>query len=76
MEISEHAKQRYAERIKNLNHQEAKRFVADNSDMIYDDIIKMMKSAKLVYSGASIVDSNDSKNIDILINDTWIIIYE
>jgi hypothetical protein len=76
LKISEHAKQRYAERIENLDYQEAKRYVANNSDMICERISKMMEYAKLVYSGASIVDSNNSKDVDILINGTWILIYE
>ena len=76
MKITEHAKQRYAERIKKLDTNEAKRFVIANSDMICDHIEKMMQYAILVYKGASLADSNNSKDVSIYIKDSWILIYD
>lgn len=52
MNISKHARIKYVERIKEIdNQQERNQYIAQNTDMIDEHILKMFDKAKFVYRG-------------------------
>lgn len=52
MNISKHARLKYVERIKEIaNQQEKNQYIAQNTDMIDEHILKMFNQAKFVYRG-------------------------
>ena len=52
MNISKHARLKYVERIKEItNQQEKSQYIAQNTDMIDDHIVKMFNQSKFVYRG-------------------------
>lgn len=75
VDISKHAKERYAQRIKNKDdHSDMAVFIANHEKDITDNINKMVKYGKKIYSGRSI---KDPKVItDIFVKDTWVVIVD
>lgn len=52
MNISKHARMKYIERIKEIeNQQERNQYIAQNTDMIDEHILKMFNQAKFVFRG-------------------------
>lgn len=52
MNISKHARTKYIERIKEIdNQQERNQYIAQNTDMIDEHILKMFNQAKFVFRG-------------------------
>ena len=72
--ISNHAKERYVERVKDKDEKSTIAvYVAQHEEMICKDINKMLEYAKLIYTGPS--QSVSSKEIiDVYINGLWTII--
>ena len=74
--ISNHAKQRYAERIMGKDDKtDVNRFITLNEEKISTDINKLIHFGKLIYSGASSRD-NRGKVIDVYSKDCWIILVD
>lgn len=71
--ISQHAKERYAERIMNKTHPtDISIYTNDNSEKINSDINKMIEYGELIYSG-----KNENDQItDIYLKDLWIILID
>ena len=69
--ISEHARERYAERVKDKEGLEIKQYVAVNRERIDQEITKLAEHAKAVYSGPS---SEDNKTIIMLVQGSWVLL--
>lgn len=77
MKVSNHAQERYAQRIRDINDTtDIKSYIAKNSEVINENIEMMIKYGTLVYQGANLIDQTTSSNVSIYINHTWIIIYD
>lgn len=75
MNISQHAKERYAERIMGReNKTDISVFISQHQQKIADDIEKMIVYGKLIYSGKSIKNPNTKS--DVYIKDKWVIIHD
>ena len=73
--ISQHAKERYAERIMSREDKCGVHiFIANHEDKIAKDITKMIEYGEKIYSGKSLKDKN--KNCDIYLCDLWVIIVD
>lgn len=74
--ISEHAKQRYAERIMDREDKtDAALFVSQHQQKIQEDINKMVEFGEVIYTGVSTSDNN--KNVvDVILNGHWVIIVD
>ena len=72
--ITEHAKQRYAERIMDRDGKtEVAVFVSQHQQKIQEDIGKMIDFGEIIYTGVSTSDYN--KNVvDVILNGHWIVI--
>lgn len=71
--ISQHAKERYAERIMDKTHPtDIAVFVNENNTKINTDINKMIEYGKLVFSGKN----ETNKIMNVYINDLWIILVD
>ena len=76
MEISEHAKQRYAERIMEKTDKiSISTFITTHEDKIRTDIEKMVEYGNLIYTGISTSQYN-KEIVDVYLKDTWIIIID
>lgn len=76
LKISQHAKERYAERIMDKdNKADINVFIANNEPKIKNDISKMIEYGQLLFSGKPI-DLYNRQPVDIFLNGTWIIIVD
>lgn len=76
LKITEHAKQRYAERIMDKNDKnEIAVFIANNTDKISEDISKMIEYGQLIYQGVSNHEFN-KQPVKIYLKDTWVVIVD
>ena len=76
LKITEHAKQRYAERIMDKNNKnEIAVFIANNTAKISEDISKMIEYGQLIYQGVSNHEFN-KQPVKIYLKDTWVIIVD
>lgn len=74
--ISNHAKQRYAERIMDKEETiEVNIFIARNEDKIKNDILKMIEFGEIIYEGISL-NENNKKNTLVCLNGSWIILID
>lgn len=74
--ITEHAKQRYAERImEKVNKSDVAIFIANNEQKITDDISKMIEYGQFIYQGVSAYEFN-KQPVRIYLNGTWVIILD
>jgi hypothetical protein len=74
--VSNHAKQRYAERIMDKDEKiDVNRFVTLNEDKIIIDLNKMIEHGELIYSGKSSRD-NRGNVIDVYAKNCWIILVD
>lgn len=74
LNISQHAKERYAERIMGKENKiEISEYVAQNEEKIKKDISKMIEFGSIIYSGKS-TNVNNKGEVNVYIKDTWIII--
>ena len=60
--ITDHAKERYVERIMNAEKVDIPRMVDQYNDKIYDDITKMVKFGDLVYTGINPAQKHRKNN--------------
>ena len=78
--ISQHAKERYAERIKDINDRSTIAvYVVQNEEKITNDISKMIEYGELLYSGKNITNQSNNKLetfISVYLNGLWIIIVD
>ena len=75
MNITKHAKERYAERIMGRdNKTDVAVFVAQHEQKIKGDIEKMIAYGKLVYEGKSLKQQNSKTQV--WVKDLWVIIYD
>lgn len=73
--ISQHAKERYAERIMSREDKCGIHiFISDHEEKIAKDIVKMIKYGEKIYSGKSLKDKN--KNCDVYLCDLWVILID
>lgn len=75
--VTKHAKERYAERIMNKKDKlEINRYIAENENKIIENITKMVKYGKIVYTGNNPrKDKNGSTiKVNIYANKSWVLI--
>ena len=71
--ISQHAKERYAERIMDKTHPtDIHIYISDNENKIITDINKMIEFGELIHSGKN----EDNKLIDVYLKDLWIVLVD
>lgn len=71
LNVSAHAKQRYAERVACKDQEDVKAWVAQNNEKIERDISELVNHGKCVYQGKK---SDTRKPVDVIVNGTWIIL--
>lgn len=76
--ITDHAKERYVERIMNAEKVDIPRMVDQYNDKIYDDITKMVKFGDLVYTGINPAQKHRKNNtlVNIYLCNNWIVILD
>lgn len=75
--VSEHCKQRYAERIMNKEDRtEAARFVFDHEDKIINDINKLVAYGKMIYRGVPSNRKAETSTLDVYLNGSWILLVD
>ena len=75
--ISNHAKQRYAERIMGKDDNiDINRFVTLNEEKIQIDISKMINYGKHIYTGRQIQKDGKGNILDVFLKDTWVILVD
>ncbi len=75
--VSAHAKERYARRIMNKDDEnEIKRYAIENSDKIISDINKMIEYGKEIYNGRKVDKNNKDTIISVYVKDTWVILVD
>lgn len=76
IKISQHAKERYAERIMERETKiDITSYILQNEQKIKEDIFKMIEYGFLLYSGKSTSDYN-KQIVDVFLNGTWVIIID
>lgn len=77
LKFSNHAKERYAERIMDKETKlEVNVFIQEHEKKIKEDITKMIQYGTLLYSGKPTSDIYDKRPVDIYQNGLWIIIVD
>jgi len=78
LKISNHAKERYAERILDKDDKnEINKFIVNNEEKIFTDISKMIEYGELIYSGSPINKKAINANIcDIYMRHNWVVIVD
>lgn len=77
LKFSNHAKERYAERIMDKETKlEVNVFIQEHEEKIKSDITKMIQYGTLLYSGKPTSDIYDRRPVDIYQNGLWIIIVD
>lgn len=74
--ISNHAAQRYSERIMDKEGIDANRFITLNEDKIKTDINKMIEHGDLIYSGKQSQKEGKGKVIDVYLQNCWVILVD
>lgn len=73
MQISKHAKERYAERIRHKSETaDIAQYIALNEDTIRENIEKMVKYGDVIYDGESA--KQKGKRVKMYLKDMWVII--
>lgn len=74
--ISEHAKQRYSERIMDkTDKNEIMRSAVTNAEKIEEDINKMIEYGEELYTGKSVSEYNNN-TVTVVLSGTWVIIVD
>ena len=74
--ISQHAKQRYAERIRNKDEIiEINTFVVQHEDKIKEDINTMIERGEIIFEGKQDYTTNNNI-VQVFLKDTWVIIVD
>lgn len=75
MKVTQHAKERYAERIMTKeNKTDVAVYISRHEEDIGIDIEKMIAYGKLIYSGKSL--KNGSGKSEVYVKDLWVVIYD
>lgn len=75
--ISNHAKQRYAERIMGKDDNiDINRFVTLNEEKMQIDINKMINYGELIYTGRQTQKDGKGNVVDVFLKDTWVILVD
>lgn len=75
MQITKHAKERYAERImEKTDPRDINLFISQNEEKIRTDIEKMMQYGTLLYSGKTTCGKSGSNPVNVYQNDLWILL--
>ena len=75
--ISNHVKQRYAERIMGKdNKNDVNRFVAENDLKIKQDIHKMVQYGELIYQGKQSQKDGKGNVLSVYLRDCWIVLVD
>ena len=74
--ISNHAKQRYAERIMGKEDIDVNRFVTLNEEKIKTDINKLIQYGEMIYSGKQSQRDNKGNVIDVYLKDCWVVLVD
>jgi len=73
--ISNHAKQRYAERIMGKDDKiDASSFVTLHEEKIQTDINKMLQYGELIYTGRQLQKDGKGSVIDVYLKDCWVLL--
>lgn len=73
--ISNHAKQRYAERIMGKDDKiDANSFVTLHEEKIQTDINKMLQYGELIYTGRQLQKDSKGSVIDVYLKDCWVLL--
>lgn len=76
LKITEHAKQRYAERIMDKNEKyDIVSFIANNNAKITNDITKLVEYGQLLYQGTPNYEFQ-KQPVRIYLKDTWVIVLD
>ncbi len=74
--LTDHVKQRYAERIMDRNDKtDIAVYISNNASKIYQDIEKMILYGIEIYEGASVVDYN-KRPVKVILNGHWVVIID
>jgi len=75
MNITQHAKERYTERIIGKDTKaDINLYIQENDEKIKDNLNKMMAYGKCIYSGTSC--TNKGQSVDVYVKDTWILLVD
>lgn len=74
--ISNHAAQRYSERIMDKEGIDVNRFITLNEDKIKTDINKMIEHGSLIYSGKQSQKDGKGKVVDVYLQNCWVILVD
>ena len=76
IKISNHASQRYAERIMSKEDTDIQRFMITHEQKIHDDIEKLIQYGQLIYSGKQKTRDGKTNNVDVYLNGTWVVLVD
>ena len=75
--ITEHAKQRYAERIMDRdNKTDIAVYINQNEEKIRQDILKMITFGTVIYTGKPVNNTNNNNTVDVILKDHWIVLVD
>lgn len=75
--ISNHCKQRYAERIMGKDDNiDINRFITLNEEKIQSDISKMINYGELIYTGRQTQKDGKGNIVDVFLKDNWVILVD
>lgn len=75
--VSKHARERYAERVKEKNDKlDMARYVIENEAKIDKDISAMVEYGILVYKGPQRWNEKNNTAIEIYVNDLWVVLLD
>lgn len=75
--ISQHAKQRYAERIMDKDSKnDINRFIVENEDKIKTDINKMIEYGSLLYIGKQSQKDGKGNVLNVFLKDCWVVLVD
>jgi len=73
--VTEHARQRYVERIKGLEaRNDIARWSVQNQEKIDGDLRKMLEYGEEIYFGETIAGKNERKNTHVMLCGSWILL--
>ena len=76
IKISNHASQRYAERIMSKEDTDVQRFMVTHEQKIHDDIEKLIEYGQIIYSGKQKTRDGKTNNVDVYLNGTWVVLVD
>ena len=77
LQISQHAKERYAERIMDKTDKtEMAAFINTHEEKIFNDISKMIEFGSKIYEGATTNQQSKAKYIVVYLNGTWVVLID